>query len=759
MKPASPAPSLPLQVLFAVLLAFIFTTHFGQPSVTAQSKRPMTFMDTQELRTAGAPALSPDGKWGLYTLSVPDWKAAKRYTDIYLVSLERGVESTRQMTFTKEKNETAPQWSRDGKFFVFASDREAPTASPTQNQLYLMRPDGGEARKITEAKDGVGTFAFSKDGKWLAFSSGKENEQQVWTLPVAEIETAKAVPLTKHSTPVTWWRFAPDNKRLYFIAPDTFDKDNKERVEKKFTVRIRNEEPPISHLWALELENKQEKRLTSGQSYSVSDVTISKDARWVAFRGSPKDRYQRTVTEADIYADIYLLDAGTGMLERLSENKEIGESSLSFSPDSKWIAFSASDNFEYFRNGRVYVRPVTGGQWKKLGDGFDGDVSASFWSEDGKTIYFNEGWRATNQLFAVSTETGKVTQVTNEKATVTITQDDDTKTLVVNYSDSTMPTNFYLAPTLAQIGNRASWKQLTDANPQIRNLALGEVEAIQWKSSDGKMVEGILVKPVGHERGKRYPLIVQIHGGPAGADVLRFNPGYGAQTYAGAGYAVLCPNYRGSVNYGERHKMEIGGDYFRQGYDDIMTGVDHLIAQGIVDGDKMGAMGWSAGGHWSNWILTHTDRFKAISSGAGAVNWISMYAQSDVQRNREFYYGGKPPYEDFAKYWDVSPLKYIKNAKTPTLIHVVDGDPRVPRPQSEELHMALKKLGVPTEFLVYPGNTHGITEPRNQLVKAITEFNWFEKYIRGKQGWFEWKELLQTLKEEKPEKTEAGDKP
>jgi Tol biopolymer transport system component len=128
----------------------------------------------------------------LYTLSVPDWKAAKRYTDIYLVSLERGVESARQMTFTKEKNETAPQWSRDGKLFVFASDREAPTASPTQNQLYLMRPDGGEARKLTEAKDGVGTFAFSKDGKWLAFSSGKENEQQVWTLPVAEIETAKA---------------------------------------------------------------------------------------------------------------------------------------------------------------------------------------------------------------------------------------------------------------------------------------------------------------------------------------------------------------------------------------------------------------------------------------------------------------------------------------------------------------------------------------------------------------------------------------
>lgn len=736
---------------YACLLLFLLSALCASLSSTAQTKRPMTFMDAQELRAVGNPRLSPDGRWLLYTLSVPDWKAAKSSTDIWLVSVERGLESARQMTFTKDKNETMPRWSRDGRFFVFASNREAPTTAATQNQLYLMRPDGGEARKLTEAKDGVGAFAFSKDGKWLAFSAGKDDEQQIWVLPVAEIETAKPVQLTKHATPLTSWQFAPDSKRVYFIAPDTLSKENKERVEQKFTVRIRNEEPPLSHLWALDLDSKQEKRLTSGAMFSVSDVVISPDSRWVAFRGTPKDRYQRTVTEASIYADLYLHDTVSGTLEALSDNKEIAESAASFSPDSKLIAFAASDNFEYFRNGRVYVRSLgAGGQWKKLGDGFDGDVAVNFWSADGKTIYFNEGWHATNQLFALSTETGKVSQVTNEKGVVNVLQDDDNQALLISYADSSAPAN-YLTATLAQLGNRTNWRQLTDANPQVRNLALGETEAVQWKSSDGKMVEGVLVKPVNYERGKRYPLIVQIHGGPAGADVLRFNPGYGSQIYAGAGYAVLCPNYRGSTNYGEKHKMEIGGDYFRQGYDDIMTGVDHLIAQGLVDGDKLGAMGWSAGGHWSNWILTHTDRFKAISSGAGTMNWVSMYAQSDVQRNREFYFGGKPPYEDFAKWWDFSPLKFIKNAKTPTLIHVVDGDPRVPRPQSEELYMALRKLGVPTEFMVYPGNTHGITEPRNQLVKAVAEFNWFEKWIRGKQGWFEWKELLQTVKEEKPD--------
>jgi dipeptidyl aminopeptidase/acylaminoacyl peptidase len=431
------------------------------------------------------------------------------------------------------------------------------------------------------------------------------------------------------------------------------------------------------------------------------------------------------------------------------------------------IAFSASDDFSYFRNNRVYIRPIQsgqgGGQWKKLGGEFDGDVSTGFWSEDGKTIYFNEGWRATSQLFSVSTETGKVTQLTRENAVLFVTQDEETKKLIINYSDPTTPTNWFTA-SLNQIGNLAAWKLITDSNPQVRNLALGETEEIEWKSSDGKMVGGVLVKPVRYERGKRYPLIVQIHGGPASASTLAFIGGHGnySHVYAGAGYVCLLPNYRGSTNYGEKFKMEIGGDYFRQAYDDIMAGVDHLINIGLVDGDRMGVMGWSAGGHWSNWILTHTDRFKAISSGAGAVNWISMYAQSDVQRNREFYYGGRPPYEDFNEYWNVSPLKYIKNAKTPTLIHVVDGDPRVPRPQSEELHMALKKLGVPTEFFVYPGNAHSITEPRNQMVKMVSEFNWFEKWIRGKQGWFEWKDMLQTLKDEKADekkgekKSEAG---
>ena len=202
----------------------------------------------------------------------------------------------------------------------------------------------------------------------------------------------------------------------------------------------------------------------------------------------------------------------------------------------------------------------------------------------------------------------------------------------------------------------------------------------------------------------------------------------------------------------KRQRTDIVGDYFTLGFDDIMTGVDYLIEEGIVDSERMGALGWSAGGHWSNWILTHTDRFKAISSGAGTMNWISMYAQSDVQRNRQFYIGDDFLYENFDPYWDQSPLKYIADAKTPTMVHVVEGDPRVPSPQSVELHMALKKLGVPTELFMYPGRSHGIPDPRNRLVKAVSEMAWMDHYVRGIGDKFEWKQVLETLegKKERP---------
>ena len=738
----------------ACSIAAVMAASQAAAQTTTDARRPMTFLDVQQMRNIGSPAPSPDGKWMLYTISTADWKEAKRQTDIHLVSRQQGLPSSRQMTFTKEKNETAPAWMHDGQAFAFLSNRDAPESAATRNQVFLMRPDGGEARRVTDAKDGVQNFAFSPDGKWLVYRAGKTGEEQLYRLPVKDVESASPEQLTKQPAGVGRWEWAPDSTRLYFVALDRLDADEKERREKKFTVNIRNMETPLSSLWGLALDPATPKRLTEDSTFSVTDLVVSRDGKWVGFTGQSANRYERNVTQAGLYADLYLLDTTGGQIERLTENREISESRVSFSPDSRWVAFSAPDDTAKYSmtNGRVYLRAVAdrGKPFRKLGESFDGDVSVGFWSADGGTIYFNEGLRATNQVFALDVKQNTVKAITNERGSLSVARDDDSGVLTINYSDGTMPATLFTVPAVDQIGTRASWVQLTDANPQVRGLTLGEQEEMTWTSKDGTKVGGVLVKPVGYKAGQRYPLIVAIHGGPASADVLGFNGGYNSQVYAGAGYMVLRPNYRGSTNYGVAFKTGIVGNYFAPGYEDIMSGVDALIAQGLVDPDTMGALGWSAGGHWSNWILVSTDRFKAISSGAGTSNWISMYAQSDVQRNRQFYLGDKLPYDDFDAYWNQSPLKYIKKAKTPTMIHVVEGDPRVPSPQSIELHMALKQLGVPTELFLYPGTTHGIPDARNQLAKATAEMAWMDYYVRGSGKKFSWRDVIKTLEEEKP---------
>ena len=730
-------------VSIALTISAAILTAASAPLLAAQ-QRPFTFMDVQEMKRAGSWTPSPDGVWMLYTVTTPDWEAAESQTDVHLVSLREGVPSARQLTYTGDKNETSPMWAPDGSFFLFASNREG-----DETQLYMMRHDGGEARRITDAEEGVSGFDFSPDGSWLVYRSGESGQEQLYRLAVSNLPDAEPEPLTAGEAGVDQWDFSPDGSHIYFTRPDSFDEDEKKRRGEGFTVDIRNSVTPLSSLWSVGVATATERRETDDPSYSINSFTLSDDGRWIGITGGSPARYERNITGQRLYADLYLMEAATGEIERLTDNYEVSEGGLSFSPDGRWIAFSAPDNMARYTmtDNRVYIRGVgdRGGAFRKLGADFDQSSSVGFWSDDSRTIYFNAGVTVTTQLHALYVATGQVRQLTEERAALSVSRNDDTGTILIGYSDPKTPPTVFTAPSVDEVPNRSTWTQLVEANPQLADVAFGEEVEINWRSSDGKMVGGVLVYPVGYEEGRRYPLIVAIHGGPASADVLRFNGGYNAQVYAGAGYAVLKPNYRGSRNYGNEHRTGIVGDYFTLGYEDIMTGVDHLIDEGVVDGDRMGALGWSAGGHWSNWILTQTDRFKAISSGAGTMNWISMYAQSDVQRNRQFYVGDGFLYEDFDNYFNQSPLKYISNAKTPTMIHVVEGDPRVPSPQSVELHMALKKLDVPTELFMYPGRSHGIPDPRNRLAKAVSEMAWMDYYVRGIGEKFQWRQVLETL--------------
>ncbi|MGE5099366.1 MAG: S9 family peptidase, partial [Deltaproteobacteria bacterium] len=663
-------------------------------AAAAQTPRPMTFLDAQNMRQTSGFDLSPDGHSMLYALSVPDWNQARRQTDLYLVALDRGLPSTRQLTFTKEKNETSPKWSRDGAFIAFLSDRDAP-ASPTgaaggrggaaaaggnaRNQLYVMRLDGGEAKRVTDAREGVSNFSFSKDGKSIVYGAGRAGDEQLFAIATADLwqmDVPKATQWTRHATGVGNWQWSPDGKRIYFVTPDSIDRDDRARTDKQFTVRPRNPASSVSSLWAFDVDTKQERRLTNDPSYSIGDITISSDGKWIGYHGLSANRYERGILEQNDYAELYLLNVASGNIERLTKNTDIGEGSVTFSPDSKLVAFSAPDDFKFMHNERIYVRHVDqpSEPWKKIGANFDGDVRAggrggggggeggiesSFWSANSDTIYFTTGVHATTQFFAVAVSSGQAKQLTDVKATLSVSRDGETGRVLINYSDPKTPPATYTVASLRDLNDRAKWTQLTDPNAWVRReVALGDEEEISWKSTDGRTVSGVLIKPVGYQAGKRYPLIVAIHGGPAAADMLSFNGGYNAQVYAGAGYAVLMPNYRQSTQYGEKFKIESQGDYFTKGFQDIMTGVDFLVSQAIVDSTQMGALGWSAGGHYSNWIEGHTSRFKAISSGAGVANWISMWSQSDTQRLRQWYLGDKMYWEpgQYENWWKQSPI-------------------------------------------------------------------------------------------------------
>lgn len=720
-------------------------------TVNAQ-QRPMTFMDAQELRRAGSYTPSPDGEWMVYTLSTPDWKNDTRQTDLHLVSMSEGVASDRRLTFTEDEDETSPGWTPDGDAIVFRSDRE-----DSGQQLFLLRLAGGEGQRFTDIEGGVSDYDFSPDGKWLAFRGGESESRQLYVLPTDEITTAEAVVLSNEGAAVGSWEWAPASDRIYFVRDDSVDEADQKRRKKGFTVDVKNQVTPTSSLWATDIYGNETRLAGENGQYSVEGFTVSDDGRWIGIRGGSLERYERNITGQGLYIDLYLMEVATGDVERITDNYEVSESGLMFSPDGRWVAFSGPDDLTRYTmtESRMYVRDVAdrGGAFRKLGSDFDNSVRGGFWSEDGSTMYFTAGVKVTSQLHALDLDTGDVTQLTDVRGTLSVSRDDDSGRLMLTYSDPNRPSSPYTVGSLEDLDNRDAWVQLVEANPQLGDIARGRMVEVEWTSTDGKTAGGVLTYPVGYDEGTRYPLVVDIHGGPASADLLRFDTN--ANVYAGAGYVHFQPNYRGSRNYGNAHRTDIVGDYFTLGYDDIMTGVDHLIDEGIVDGDRMGAFGWSAGGHWSNWILTQTDRFKAISSGAGTMNWISMYAQSDVQRNRQFYIGDDFLYENFETYWNQSPLKYIANAKTPTMVHVVEGDPRVPSPQSVELHMALKKLGVPTELFMYPGRSHGIPDARNRLVKSVSEMAWMDYYVRGIGEKFEWEMVLETLEEAAEEEVPA----
>jgi dipeptidyl aminopeptidase/acylaminoacyl peptidase len=365
------------------------------------------------------------------------------------------------------------------------------------------------------------------------------------------------------------------------------------------------------------------------------------------------------------------------------------------------------------------------------------EVTRADWSADGQSIFFTANASVRSELFQVELPDEKLNQLTRGDHSVGSYQYlRKLKRHVFTVDKATSPGEAYVLDENRDGDPRPLTHVFDDLIKQYR---IPRQEAIQWTGADGVTVEGLLYYPLDYQEGRRYPLCVQTHGGPAAADSFGFG-GWGSyiQVLTGRGWAVFRPNYRGSTAYGDEYLRDMVGHYYHQAHLDVMTGVDYLIERGIADGDRMVKMGWSGGGHMTNKIITFTDRFKAAASGAGAVNWISMYAQSDVRIYRTPWFGGTPWQKDapIHVYWDNSPLKDIWKVKTPTIVLVGQEDVRVPAPQSIELYRALKSNGVPTHLYIAPREPHGWRELHHELFKINVELAWFEKYALGRE--YEW---------------------
>lgn len=723
----------------------------GQAPLQAQEQRPMEYADLFRQASLSQVSVSPDGDWILYTITHRSFPEPSRNAQIRLAAMDGSVD--RAMTSSEDAANRDARWHPSGEFFGFTSLRDG-----RGRQLYLMRPDGGEASMVTDVAGGVAAWGWSHDGSRLAYLAGRGADRQVWVMDGRGSEEPRKI--TDHPAPVSSFAWRNDSHEILFVAPDHWDEADHRRRGRGFEAR------PIqrgyvyddffvlypSHLWNVDTGSGQARRITGG------DMMVH------GFQESPRgDVAALVIGPLDPYVDnrtheIYLVDLESGQLEQLTHN-DVSESIVSFSPDGSKLAISAPKDFAGRGINDVFVRAVAGGDWLAVTGAYDSEVVSPVWSADGSRIYFI-GREGVNRQFFEADITGPgVRKLSHVTGVVSLQAGDDESRAVIGFSDPRSPEDLYSA-AWNDLGDSSRWTRLTHANTWLDQVQLAETETVRWTSTDGTEIEGLLVLPLNYDPGRSYPLLTEIHGGPASAFENRFLPTAAnphramGHLLAARDYALFLPNYRGSSNYGHEFRSEIVGDYWTRATEDIHTGIDYLIQRGLAHPDSLGMLGWSAGGHWSNWMLVTTDRFKAIASGAGVTNWISLYGQTDAQASREYYLGRDPaldaankPWDDFDHWWAESPLKYIRNATTPTLIHFPEMDQRIPMPQGQELHMALKGLGVPTEFLVYPDERHALRDPRNQLVKLLGDLGWFEKWIRGADTWLSWDRVLEVADE------------
>jgi dipeptidyl aminopeptidase/acylaminoacyl peptidase len=651
-------------------------TVYGQDAAAKSKDGKKLFGTADALRVArvSSPRISPDGTRVAYLVAETpmekDKDTWKSLTHLWVVPAAGPATAARQFT-RGEKSISNPAWSPDGKLLAFTMD--AGDEKDAKPQVWFMYADGGEPWQVTKHKSGVRAFEFSPDGKTL----------------------------------------------LLTATTATSDEEEKRGKEKDDAVVVERDFK-LGQLWTWNIATSEEKQITK-LDFTVSDARWSPDGTRVAFTTNPTPLLDQISMQT-----AWVMDAAGGTPRKLAESGAADWThSARWSPDGKWIAFLGTSGMLIYKQ-NLFMVAADGGSAKKLSGSFELNCGDPNWSKDGKTIYFSTDDHESGRVFAAEVASGTVKPMTKEGSVANIAGiSDDGKTAVGTWGDPTHPDDVYRSDlsfgTLEKITNQNAW---------LSDYALGATEVIKWKSSkDGLEIDGIVTKPVDWDGMKKIPFLLNPHGGPTGASLLNFNPT--EQIMAANGYMVLEPNFRGSSGRGEKFATANQNDWGGGDYKDDMSGVQAIVDKGWADPDRLGAFGWSYGGYMTMWIDTQTDKFKAISPGAGLPNLISMYAQTDIHKYLTEFEGMKTPADNYQEYWDHSPMKFINNVKTPTMILHGQADTRVPIAQSEEFFRGLTDRHVPVEYVTYPRENHGFVEPRHIQDRWQRYLVFFGKYLNN----------------------------
>ncbi|HET7747568.1 MAG TPA: S9 family peptidase [Vicinamibacteria bacterium] len=634
--------------------------------------------------------------------------------------------------------QVSPDGSRAA--FVVGTAVMDPERSEWLSQVHLARTDGSGSVQLTRADKSSTAPRFSPDGKWIAFLSargpkdedGKDPKTQLWRIPV---EGGEPEVLTEEKASIGAHRYSPDGKWIAYVAPDPRTDAEEKASKEKADVKVVDEDWKMYRLRVIPVDagpdgKRAARTLTTG-ALSVGDLGGPGDFDWspdgkaIVFAHQPSpliDDWPK--------GDISIVDVASGTVRPLAATSA-AEDGPAFSPDGRWVAFTVSNApATWYQQKRVHVVAASGGTPRPLAATFDEQPRVLGFTADGRRVLVTEVHRTVSRLVALPVDGGAAQDLSPADLHLDGASLNDTGTHV-GFSSQSLD-----KPVEPFASAVAAFEPVQLATVQdVTGITVARSELVEWKAPDGQAIEGILTYPVAYQAGQKVPLVVIVHGGPAGVFQRSFigTPGpFPVAGFAEHGFAVLRCNVRGSSGYGHAFRSANLKDWGGGDYKDILAGVDMLVQKGIADPERLGIMGWSYGGYMTSWVITQTTRFKASTVGAGVTNLVSFTGTADIPGFLPDYFGGEY-WTEAGDLWRArSAIFNVKSVKTPTLILHGEADLRVPVSQGYELYNALRRQKVPVRMVVYPRQPHGLQEPK--FIKDAMERSlaWFDHWILGK---------------------------